>query len=72
MTNPDTPVTVQVAVDPPYPVVIGTGVLGELEGVLAGRNRVAILHQPVLAQTAEEIRTRLADKGIDAHRIEIR
>jgi 3-dehydroquinate synthase len=71
MTNPDAPVTVQVAVDPPYPVVIGTGVLGELDGVLAGRNRVAILHQPVLAQTAEEIRTRLADKGIDAHRIEI-
>jgi 3-dehydroquinate synthase len=71
MTNPDLPVTVQIAVDPPYPVVIGTGVLGELDGLLAGRNRVAILHQPVLAQTAEEIRTRLTDKGIDAHRIEI-
>ncbi len=71
MTDPHNPVTVQVAVDPPYPVVIGTGLLGELERLLAGRNRVAILHQPVLAQTAEEIRTRLADTGIDAHRIEI-
>ena len=71
MTDPDTPVTVQVAVDPPYPVVIGTGLLDELDGLLAGRNRVAILHQPVLAQTAEDIRARLADKGIDAHRIEI-
>ena len=32
---------------------------------------MAILHQPVLAQTAEAIRSRLADKGVDAHRIEI-
>ena len=71
MTDPDTPVTVQVAVDPPYPVVIGTGLLGELDELLAGRHRVAVLHQPVLAQTAEEIRTHLADKGIDGHRIEI-
>ncbi len=37
----------------------------------AGRHRVAILHQPVLAQTAEAIRSHLADKGVDAHRIEI-
>ena len=61
----------QVAVDPPYPVVIGTGLLGELGELLAGRHRVAIVHQPVLAQTAEAIRSHLADKGIDAHRIEI-
>jgi 3-dehydroquinate synthase len=65
------PVTVHVAVDEPYPVLIGTGLLGELEGLLSGRHRVAVLHQPVLAETAEEIRSRLADKGIDAHRIEI-
>ncbi|MBV9353781.1 MAG: 3-dehydroquinate synthase [Mycobacterium sp.] len=65
------PVTVQVAVDPPYPVVIGSGVLAELDELLSGRHRVAILHQPVLAQTAESIRSRLAAGGIDAHRIEI-
>lgn len=65
------PVTVQVAVDPPYPVVIGTGLLGELGGLLEGRHKVAILHQPVLAQTAESIRSYLSDQGIDAHRIEI-
>jgi 3-dehydroquinate synthase len=52
-------------------VVIGTGLLGELEDLLSTRHRVAILHQPVLAQTAEAIRSRLADKGVDAHRIEI-
>lgn len=71
MTDTPAPVTVQVAVDPPYPVVIGTGLLGELDDLLAGRHRVAILHQPVLEATAEAIRTSLADKGIDAHRIEI-
>ena len=29
------PVTVDVLVDPPYPVIIGTGLLGELQRVLA-------------------------------------
>src|ERR1700754_387757 len=71
MTELPEPVTVQVAVDPPYPVVIGTGLLGELGELLAGRHRVAILHQPVLTETAEVIRKHLADLGIDAHRIEI-
>ena len=65
------PVTVDVLVDPPYPVIIGTGLLGDLQRILGGRHKVAILHQPVLAQTAEVIRDRLSDKGIDAHRIEI-
>lgn len=65
------PVTVDVLVDPPYPVIVGRGLLGELQRVLEGRHRVAILHQPVLAQTAEAIRNTLSDKGIDAHRIEI-
>src|ERR1700722_104444 len=71
MTELLEPVTVQVAVNPPYPVVIGTGLLGELGELLAGRHRVAILHQPVLTETAEVIRNHLAEQGIDAHRIEI-
>jgi 3-dehydroquinate synthase len=65
------PVTVDVLVDRPYPVIIGTGLLDDLARVLDGRHRVAILHQPVLNETAESIRKHLADKGIDAHRIEI-
>jgi 3-dehydroquinate synthase len=71
MNEPTPTVTVYVAVDEPYPVVIGTGLLTELVELLSGRHRVAILHQPVLAEAAEEIRSRLADKGVDAHRIEI-
>ncbi len=71
MTDIAQPITVPVATDPPYPVVIGTGLLGELADLLAGRHRVAILYQPTLTQTAEAIRSCLSDKGIDAHRIEI-
>ena len=65
------PVTVDVLVDRPYPVIIGTGLLADLGRTLAGRHKVAILHQPTLAQTAEVIREHLAGNGIDAHRIEI-
>jgi 3-dehydroquinate synthase len=65
------PVTVGVAVEPPYPVVIGAGVVNRLGELLSGRHRVAIVHQPVLAQIAEAVRVDLAGRGVDAHRIEI-
>jgi len=65
------PRTVEVAVDPPYPVIIGTGLLGELGDLLDGTHKVAVLHQPTLTETAESVRKFLSDKGIDAHRIEI-
>jgi len=65
------PVMIEVAVDPPYPVIVGTGLLGELSELLGSRHKVAILHQPVLTQTAEAIRNHLSDKGIEAHRIEL-
>src|ERR1700722_9906643 len=65
------PGTVDVLVARPYPVIIGTGLLGELGRILDGRHKVAILHQPPLSQTAEAIRTHLSHKGIDAHRTEI-
>ena len=69
--NVTDPVTVDVHVNPPYPVIIGNGLLGELNRLLDGAHKVAILHQPVLAETAEHIRTALSDNGVDAHRIEI-
>jgi 3-dehydroquinate synthase len=71
MTAGTAPVTVQVAVDPPYPVLIGRDLSDDLDRLLSGRHRVAILHQPVLGETAEAIRNHLAGKGVDAHRIEI-
>ena len=71
MTDLAAPVTVEVKTNPPYPVVIGTGLMAELGGFLEGRHKAALLHQPVLAQTAEAIRIHLSEKGVDAHRIEI-
>ena len=71
MTELTAPVTVEVKTDPPYPVVIGTGLMTELGAFLDGRHKVAILHQPALAQTAEAIRNHLSDMGVDAHRVEI-
>lgn len=65
------PVTIEVAVDRPYPVIVGSGLLGELETLLADRHKVVVLHQPVMTETAELIRNRLSDKGVDAHRVEI-
>ena len=39
MTRAGEPVTIEVAVDPPYPVIIGTGLLGELDELLRGPNQ---------------------------------
>lgn len=71
MTLSNTTVTVLVAVDPPYPVVIGRGLIDELAGLLSGRHRVAVVHQPALGGTAGAIRDRLAGLGIETHVIEI-
>ena len=65
------PVTIDVDVNPPYPVIIGYGVLGELDGLLGLRHKVAVLHQPALAQSAVAIRNRLSDNGVEAHCIEL-
>ena len=65
------PTTVTVQTDPPYPVIVGTGLLGDLADLVGNRNKVAILYQPTLGETAEVIRVFLRDKGIEAHRIEI-
>jgi 3-dehydroquinate synthase len=56
----------------PYDVVVGTGLLGELPGMLgAGVQRVAVIHPRALAATGETIREDLADQGYEAHGIEI-
>jgi 3-dehydroquinate synthase len=72
MSQPtDAPVTIEVAVDPPYPVIIGSGVLDTVGELLGSRHKVVILHQPALADTAETIRKQLSGKGVDAHRVEL-
>jgi len=65
------PVRVRVESESPYDVVIGRGLLSDVVAAAAGAESVAILYQPPLQQTAEQIREALADKGFDAHRVEI-
>lgn len=56
----------------PYDVVVGSGLLGELPGMLGtGVQRVAVIHPRALATTGEAVRQDLADQGFDAHGIEI-
>jgi len=56
----------------PYDVVVGSGLLGELPGMLGtGVQRVAVIHPRALATTGEAIREDLAAQGYEAHGIEI-
>ena len=54
-----------------YDVVIGTGLLGELAGLLTGAQRVAVIHPPTLLATAKAVRDDLDSGGLQAHLIEI-
>lgn len=69
MTEPAT--RIQVTGAQPYEVVIGTGLLGELPPLLAGAQRVAVLHPPTLRTTAEAVRKDLNASGFEAHVIEL-
>ncbi len=57
----------------PYPVLIGRGVRDQLPTTVAGLGATTALlvHQPALADTAEHVRTALAEAGVEAHRVEI-
>jgi 3-dehydroquinate synthase len=62
---------IQVTGAQPYDVLIGTGLLGELGPLLAGAQRVAVIHPPTLLATAEAVRDDLDGSGFQAHLIEI-
>ena len=57
----------------PYPVLIGRDVRAQLPATVAelGATNAMLVHQPALAEAAEEIRGAFAEAGIDAHRVEI-
>ncbi len=66
------PTRMRVAGAAPYDVVVGSGLLGDLPGMLGeGVRRVAVIHPHALAATGEAIRADLAGQGYDAHAIEI-
>ena len=67
MTVPHT--RIQVTGAQPYEVVIGTGLRGELAGLLAGAQRVAVIHPPTLLATAQAVRDDLDSHGLQGHLI---
>ncbi|GAY11722.1 3-dehydroquinate synthase [Pseudonocardia sp. N23] len=71
--NSAEPVRIHVAAERPYDVVVGRGVRGMLAEVVGGTGAgtVVLVHQPPLADQAEEVRQTLEDAGLDAHRVEV-
>ena len=65
------PVRIPVTTARPYDVVIGRGLLGDLTEVVRDASKIALIHPPTLAATAEATRDELAAAGLDAHRVEI-
>lgn len=67
------PVRIDVAAERPYPVLIGRGVRDRLAATIAdlGATTAVLVHQPALAAAAEQVRGRLADRGVEAHRVEV-
>lgn len=66
-------VRIEVATERPYPVLVGHGVRDGLAATVAelGATAVLLVHQPALADVAEEIRKTLRGGGVDVHRVEI-
>ncbi|MFC4946427.1 3-dehydroquinate synthase [Pseudonocardia sp. GCM10023141] len=66
-------VRIEVATQRPYPVLVGRGVRAQLTETITGLGAGAalIVHQPALADVAEQVRVELESAGVDAHRVEV-
>ena len=64
----DAPTRIPVSGDKPYEVVVGRGLLGELGDLLAGSQRVAVVHPAGLTTTAEAIQAELDN---DVHLVQV-
>jgi 3-dehydroquinate synthase len=62
---------IRVATAAPYDVVVGEGLLGELAGLLAAAQRVAVVHPTALRVTAETVAQDLKEQGFEAHTVEV-
>jgi hypothetical protein len=65
------PTRITVRGDRPYDVVIGEGLLGELDELLRRSTRVAVVHPASLRETAEAVRADLEASGRQAHAVEV-
>ncbi len=71
-TRTDEPTRTTVGGEAPYDVLIGTGLLGELPGLLGdGVQRVLVVHPHALAATGEAVRDDLAAAGFEAYLAEV-
>jgi 3-dehydroquinate synthase len=66
-------VRIDVAGERPYPVLIGRGARDRLPATVLelGASAAVLVHQPALADVAEQVRAALVAVGVDAHRVEI-
>ncbi len=72
--TPSTPETTRITVagDAPYDVLVGSGLLGELPGLLGERvQRVLVVHPRALAATGEAVREDLVAAGFEAYLAEV-
>ncbi|SDQ46505.1 3-dehydroquinate synthase [Quadrisphaera sp. DSM 44207] len=69
---PEAATRIRVEGDAPYDVLIGTGLLGELPGLLGERvQRVLVVHPRALAATGDAVREDLAASGYEAYLAEV-
>ncbi len=72
MTETSAATRITVAGEARYDVVVGTGVLDELSGLLGeGVHRVAVVHTEKFRQLAETIQQQLGEAGYVGHTIEV-
>jgi 3-dehydroquinate synthase len=62
---------VHVGGDAPYDVVIGTGVLGQLPGLIGEARTVAVVHAEGLPEIARPVCGALAEAGYDVHALPV-
>lgn len=62
---------IRVAGSSPYDVIIGHEIIAELPPLLAGADRIAIIHQPTLRTAAQAMYEALRNHGFEAHTLEI-
>jgi 3-dehydroquinate synthase len=66
------PARIRVGGESPYDVIVGTGLLGELPGLLGdGVRRVAVIHARALRVTGEAVRDGLAAHGYETHAVDV-
>ncbi|SDU88834.1 3-dehydroquinate synthase [Microlunatus sagamiharensis] len=65
------PTRIRVAAERPYEVVVGRGVLGAVSGLVAGADRVAVLHPAALIDVAVRVVADLERAGHQVVRIDV-